>query len=160
MKRKAAPDGPARPAAEQPGRSSSANGARAVLGLAAPAVAGTDSLGFHSAALSEPLFVLLAVVALAAVAACLPRRRSVLLLTAAVLAGAACLTRYVGLAVVAAGAVGLVVLGGRRRRSWRGAIAFAALGLAPLFGWLAWVGQVAGRATNRTAAWHPPDGAY
>jgi hypothetical protein len=123
----------------------------------------TDLLAYHSAALSEPVFLLLALVALAALGGCLERRRSLLLLGAALLAGAACLTRYVGLAVVAAGAVGLVLLASRRadgRRQWRGAIAFGALALAPLFGWLAWVSGKTGRATNREAVFHAPDLAY
>ncbi|MDQ4096415.1 MAG: glycosyltransferase family 39 protein, partial [Actinomycetota bacterium] len=124
---------------------------------------GTDFLAYHSAALSEPVFLLLALVTLAALGGCLTKRRSLLLLAAALLAGAACLTRYVGLAVVAAGALGLVLLASRRadgRYHWRGAIAFGALALAPLFGWLAWVSGEMGRATNREAVFHAPGLAY
>jgi hypothetical protein len=100
---------------------------------------------------------------LAVLSGCLLRRRSILLLAAALLAGVACLTRYVGLAVVAAGVAGLVLFAHRRadgRRHWRGATAFGALALAPLFGWLAWVSGEAGRATNREAVLHAPDLAY
>jgi hypothetical protein len=121
-------------------------------------VTGSDFLMFHSAALSEPVFVLFALLALTALAGCVSERRPVLLLVAALLAAAACLARYVGLAVVAAGVVGLLTFGGRRR--WRGAVGFGAIALAPLLGWLAWVSQVAGRATNRTAVFHPPGWGY
>jgi 4-amino-4-deoxy-L-arabinose transferase-like glycosyltransferase len=121
-------------------------------------VTGSDFLMFHSAALSEPVFVLFALLAFVALAASVRQARPVLLLVAAVFAAAACLTRYVGLAVVVAGVVGVLVFGGRHR--WRGAVAFAALSLAPLFAWLAWVGHAAGRATNRSAVFHPPGWTY
>jgi 4-amino-4-deoxy-L-arabinose transferase-like glycosyltransferase len=122
-------------------------------------LSGTDFLVYHSAALSEPLFLLLTLLALTALAAALRDRSPGPLLAAAVLTGAACLTRYVGLALVAAGAVALVLLadGGRR---WKAAVGFSAIALAPLVGWLAWVDGVAGRATNRRAVLHLPGASY
>ncbi len=121
---------------------------------------GVDFLAYSSSALSEPLFLVLALLALAAVAACLGRRRSGLLLVAAALAGAASLTRYVGLAVVAGGALALLLLSRRRPRWWAEPVAFTAVALAPVLGWLAWVEGTEGRATNREAVWHPPGWSY
>ncbi|MEW6154258.1 MAG: hypothetical protein AB1673_09770 [Actinomycetota bacterium] len=96
------------------------------LGLAVAAqvlvAAGLDFLAFTTSGLSEPLFVLLAVLTAAALAtASSPARtgqRSALLAVAALLAGAACLTRYVGIALVAGGALALMVARhpGRRPR--------------------------------------------
>lgn len=124
-------------------------------------LAGADFLAYATSALSEPLFLLLSLLALAAVAGFLSLRRRRLLLAAALLAAAACLTRYVGVAVIAAGAAGLVVLSDRRlRRAWRSAFAFAAVAVAPLLGWLAWVQSREGRAVNREAVYHPPDSEY
>ena len=135
------------------------------LGLAFAAqllvLAGADFLAYATSALSEPLFLLLAVLSLVALGGCLRAgRRQGLLLAAALLAAAACLTRYVAVAVIAAGAAGLVLLAEERRRSWRRAVAFGAVSVAPLFGWLAWVQSREGRAVNREAVVHVPGGDY
>ncbi len=124
-------------------------------------LAGADFLAYATSALSEPLFLLLSVLALAAVAGFLSVRRRSLLLAAALLAAAACLTRYVAVAVIAAGAAGLVLLSDRAlRRAWRSAFAFAAVAVAPLLGWLAWVQSRQVRGVNREAVFHAPDGDY
>jgi hypothetical protein len=120
-------------------------------------LAGIDFLAYHSSALSEPLFVLLTLLSFAGVTACLPRRRPFVLVGAALAAGAAVLTRYVGLAVILAGAAALLAGAERRRRWWAEPIAFAAVAAAPLFGWLAWLSADQGRATNRVSVAHPPD---
>ncbi len=120
-------------------------------------LSGGDFLAFHSAALSEPLFLLLTLLAVAAAAAVAERERLVVL--AGLCAAAAVLTRYVGLALVAAGTVVLLAVGDRRRR-WRTAIAFATVAILPVVAWLAWVRAVEGKATNRTAVVHAPDLAY
>lgn len=124
-------------------------------------LAGIDFLAYATSALSEPLFLLLSLLAMAAVAGFLSVRRRRLLLAAALLAAAACLTRYVAVAGIAAGAAGLVLLSDRTlRRAWRSAFAFAAVAVAPLLGWLAWVQSREGRAVNREAVFHAPDGDY
>lgn len=112
-------------------------------------LAGSDFLMYHSAALSEPLFILFGTLALMTVA----RERWWLL--AALLAAAATLTRYVGVAVIVAG---LVVLAARRK--WTTAAAFGAVAVAPVAGWLAWVRTHAGRTTNREAVFHRPTADY
>jgi hypothetical protein len=115
---------------------------RAVAAQVAVATA-VDVLTHGAGAQSEPLFVLLALGALALMSG--GRWRA-----AAGLAAAACLTRYVGVAVVAAGAAGLVSEG--RPRRWRWAAVWSGAALAPTGLWLAWAGSAGGR----TAALHLP----
>jgi len=116
-------------------------------GASAGAVVGLDLLVYGGSALSEPLFVLLALGSLAALAGSVSRRSDRLLVAAATLAGAACLTRYVGAALVVGGAAGLWHVEHGRRR-WR-AVAFAAVAVLPLLVWVAAVGR-----TNRPVAFH------
>jgi hypothetical protein len=116
---------------------------------------GIDFLTYHSAALSEPLFLLLALLAFLVAGASLRARGTWLVFVAALLAGAVAVTRYIGLAVILAGAAALALFGGRGR--WKSAVAFTVIALAPLATWLTWVSGVEGRATNRTAVLHPPD---
>ena len=121
-------------------------------------LSGEDFLAYHSSALSEPLFLLLALLAVAALAGRGHGSRPLLLVTAALLVAAACLTRYIGLALVAAGAVGLVLLD-RRRRRWRAVVTFTGVALFPLTVWLLWVGDE-GQGANRTPVFHAPGLSY
>jgi len=110
-----------------------------------------DFLVYHSSALSEPLFLLLALLGLIAVA----RDSRTAVAGAALLAAAATLTRYVGAAVIVAGLVALAL-----RRRWTAAAAYGLLAGAPVASWLAWVRSSQGRATNREAVWHAPGAEY
>jgi hypothetical protein len=120
------------------------------------AAAAVDLLTLSASALSEPLFVLLAVAALAVLAVHLDGDRSTWsLLAAAGLVAAAFLTRYAGAALVLAGAAALVRFGGGRR--WHGVMdagVFAVVAAAPVFGFLAWASRAAGAGADRTLAWH------
>lgn len=118
-------------------------------------LAGTDFLRYGSAALSEPLFLLLAFSTVAGLWRCLDRRGAAPLVAAGALAAATCLTRYVGVAVVAAGVVAFV-----RRGRWRDAALFAAVAVAPLAAWFGWLRLAEGRASNRTAVLHLPGLSY
>ncbi len=122
------------------------------VGVAASSavVVGVDLLVYFASALSEPLFIALVVGAVVALAAALDDGRRGAWAAAVVLTAGACLTRYVGVALVVAGAGVLLRLGHRRR-----AALFAALSLAPLAAWTA----VAGRG-NRPVVVHLFDGAY
>lgn len=123
-------------------------------------LAGADFLAYHSAALSEPLFLLLAVLVVATLSACIQaRRRPLLLVAAALLAGTATLARYVGLALVAGGAAALLLAAGKPR-PWKEAVAFVTIALAPLFAWLAWLSGVEGPTGTRTVAFHAPGLGY
>jgi len=123
-------------------------------------VAAVDVLTFSGGALSEPLFVVLAVAAMVALASHLDSRRTIVLVVAAALVALAVLTRYVGVALVVAG-LGVLIRQGRARRAHGvvDAALFGVIALAPLVAWLAWAGR-SGGADERTVAFHLLDGAY
>ena len=106
--------------------------------------AAVDLLTLSTSALSEPLFILLAIGGLMALAAYLDEPRPALLAGASVLVGAAFLTRYVGIALVLAGVAGLVW-----RRRWTAAGVFGAVTVAPVAVFLLWAGP-----SDRSLAFH------
>lgn len=101
---------------------------------------GRDLLGVHGSALSEPLFVILALGGMVALARSLEGGGRRWFRAALALVAAAFLTRYVGVAVVLAGAA-LLVRAGRRRD----AAVLAAVTILPVAAWLAWAGPGAGQ---------------
>lgn len=118
-------------------------------------------LAVHTRAMSEPLYLLLSLAALGALveAAKRPGWRKACL--AGVWVGLAYLARYAGSSLVLTGAV---VLGLQRgvgvpERARRLA-AFAVPAVGPQALWMARNWLLAGTATNRTLAWHPPDPAF
>ncbi|HET7719022.1 MAG TPA: hypothetical protein VFK43_03575 [Acidimicrobiales bacterium] len=110
------------------------------------AAAAVDLLALSGSALSEPLFILLGFAGLVALAAYLDQPRPALLAGASVLVAAAFLTRYVGIALVAAGVAGLLW-----RRRWLAAGVFGAATTAPVVLWLL---GVDGGASDRSVAFH------
>ena len=110
------------------------------------AAAAVDLLALSGSALSEPLFILLAVAGLVALAAYLDEPRPALLAGASAFVAAAFLTRYVGVALVLAGVAGL-----SWRRRWLAAGVFGAATVAPVALWLLWAG---GGASDRSVAFH------
>ena len=115
-------------------------------------MAAVDLLTYSGSALSEPLFVLLALSAPVVLAAYLDRPSPALLCAAGGLAGAAFLTRYVGAALVVAGVAGLLW-----RRRWVGAVVFGALSTLPVAGFLL---LAEGERGARTVALHLPGWDY
>ena len=116
-----------------------------------------DLLTFSASALTEPLFILLALSAMVALAAYLDSRRPGLFAVAAAVAAGAVLTRYVGVALVIAGMAVLVGFGARRR--WHGApdaLVFGAVAMAPVLGWLAWAGRVRDSKGDSSVVLHLP----
>jgi len=125
----------------------------ALIGATLTAAA-VDVLTFSAAALSEPLFVLLALAGLIVLSVYLDRRRPAALVAASALVSLAVLTRYVGVALIVAG-IALLLWRGTERR-WHGAVdgaLFAAIALVPALGWLAWAGRVGGSG-GRDVALH------
>jgi len=107
--------------------------------------AAVDVLTLSAAALSEPLFVLLALAGLVALGHYLDRRRPVVLVAASALVALAVLTRYVGVALIVAGAAMLLWRGSEGRFHGAGdATLFGAIALSPSLAWLAWAGLVDG----------------
>jgi hypothetical protein len=114
----------------------------ALILLASPAV-----IGVHAYVWSEPLFLLLVLLALRAQERMLAEPGAGHLAGAAALAGLACLTRYLGVTLAVSGALTLVV----RRRPLQ-ALSYAALSVAPLGLWLLRNRSVAGTFTGRRGA--------
>lgn len=108
------------------------------------AAAASDLLALSTSALSEPLFILLALAGLVLLAAYLDRPTPALLAGASALVAAAFLTRYVGIALVVAG-VGVLLW----RRRWLGAGVFGAATLAPVAAFLLWAGP-----SDRSVVFH------
>ena len=113
-------------------------------------------IGVHSWALSEPLYIFLALVGLWLLSVALPSGKTGSLLVSAAALGLGFLTRYVGGTLVATGGLMILVSAGR---SWRWRISrlvmFAAastmpIAIALLRNWL-----VAGTLTNRSFVLHP-----
>lgn len=103
-----------------------------------------DLLALSGSALSEPLFILLAIAGLVALAAYLDEPQPALLAGACVLVGAAFLTRYIGIALVVAGVAALL-----RRRRWVAAGVFGAATVAPVGAFLALAGP-----SDRSVVFH------
>ncbi|MGI8983136.1 MAG: glycosyltransferase family 39 protein [Acidimicrobiales bacterium] len=111
------------------------------------AAASVDLLGLATSALSEPLFILLALAGLVVLARYIEAPRPALLAGASALVAGAFLTRYVGIALVAAGLCGLLW-----RRRWAAAGVFGAATVVPVALWLAWAGG--GASGDRSVALH------
>lgn len=117
-----------------------------------------DLLYLHLMTWSEPLYLFLATGSLMLVAEHLRAPSPRLLLLAAAACAGAWLTRYAGAAVVAAGALGILLAPSPLPRGRRlgDALLFGAAASLPMALWLLRGALLAGSATNRTLAFHPP----
>jgi hypothetical protein len=113
-------------------------------------------LGIAVMAWTETLFLALSLSAIFLLARFLEGWQWPTLLGAALLVGATLLTRYAGLALVATGAVALLLFAARPlwQRIFASSI-FVLVGLSPLVVWLLRNMMLTGNATNRTLAYHP-----
>ncbi|HUQ64429.1 MAG TPA: hypothetical protein VM121_11800 [Acidimicrobiales bacterium] len=119
-------------------------------------VLATDALTYHASALSDPMFVLLCILALAALAEYLHHRRPLMLAAVTALTALVLLTRYVGIALVATGLILLMLYGAGGR--WRGAPqagAFAIAAVVPVGAWVLWARSAHGRGSEGEIVWHP-----
>jgi 4-amino-4-deoxy-L-arabinose transferase-like glycosyltransferase len=93
-----------------------------------------------SSAMSEPLFIFLFVVSLFCLLAYLKTGATRWLVLAGVFSGSLSLTRYIGIAMIPAGALGILLFfrGGWKERVLR-AIAFGVLASLPFLVWEAWI---------------------
>ena len=115
-------------------------------------------LELHSWIMSEPLFIFLSLAGICLLGLYLWRLDLRFLVMAAMLAGLASLTRYVGVALTAAGLLGIALLGARAfRQRLRDSLIFGGLSLLPLFWWLARNRSLGGTSVNRELGYHPLD---
>jgi len=113
-------------------------------------------LGIHTYAWTEPLFIILSFGGLAALAAYLVTPKLHLLIGAAIAIGLATLTRFVGVAVIAAGCLGVVLLqNGKFLKRIRDVLIFGSLSSLPLFLWLIRNTLSTSSMTSRDFAYHP-----
>ncbi len=126
------------------------------LALAALFLVNDSLLRVHAVAMSEPLFIVLSLLAFWMFDLYMERDEHWLwLLACGTLAGMAYLTRYAGLALVATFLVALAVLHGAWRRRLVSAGIFL-LGFLPwAVGWAIRNETVAGNVSNRVLIWHP-----
>jgi 4-amino-4-deoxy-L-arabinose transferase-like glycosyltransferase len=124
----------------------------ALLMLTAP-----DVVAVHTLALTEPLFILLAVSCLVTLAQYLKNDRPGWLILAASLAGLALLTRYVAVTLMVTGLAALLLL---PQRDWRrrltSAFVFGAITALPMILWFIRNARLTGSQTDRQMIFHPP----
>ena len=122
----------------------------AMLFVAAATVCVQPMLWVHTMVLSEPPYMLLSMLALAALAFHMDKPSWHVLALAALAAGAAFMTRYVGLALVATGTLGLVLWRvGTWRQRLRDAALFGAGACLPMALWVVRNVGAARTATDR-----------
>jgi 4-amino-4-deoxy-L-arabinose transferase-like glycosyltransferase len=127
--------------------------AGALLVLASPALVGLQAMVW-----SEPLFLFLTLASLAALARWIGRPDGGWFVASAGLAALASLTRYVGVALLPVGVLGILWLGDGARRARAGrALVWAVVAAAPLAAWLLNAGDT-GRSVglhlvSRAQAW-------
>ena len=113
-------------------------------------------LGIHVMAWSEPLFILLCLLSLIVLSGSIERQKYSWLILAGILASLALLTRFAGVALVAAGLVGIVFFS---KTHWSKrlleSLTFGLISIVPLLALLVYNQQVSGSATNRILAFHP-----
>ncbi len=124
--------------------------------LAALFVASGEMFSVHAAAMSEPLFIFLSLLAFWMFDLYFERDHHWLwMIACGTFVGLAYLTRYAGLALAATFALALLIL----RTTWRKRLTSIGVLLASMLPWLlGWSLRnrlVAGNVTNRTFAWHP-----
>lgn len=119
-------------------------------------LASPNMLMIHAMAWSEPLFIFLGFLGILLLADYMDRRVPAFLFASASAVAGAFLTRYVGGALVVAGALGLLLLSRKpsRMRLIDTAI-FVAVSSLPTLLWMLRNIQVEGSATDRSAAFHP-----
>jgi 4-amino-4-deoxy-L-arabinose transferase-like glycosyltransferase len=126
----------------------------ALLALSSPAL-----IAVHTWVLSDPLFLTLALLTLLALIRVVERGRGRDIAAAGLLAALAFLTRYVGLALVASGALAILSVGGAavRARLARAA-GFAAFAASAPVAWAVRDLVAGGSLTNRAIDFHLPGG--
>ncbi|MFV2044260.1 MAG: hypothetical protein ACC700_13645 [Anaerolineales bacterium] len=113
-------------------------------------------LEIHTAAMSEALYLFLALLGLIMLAYFHKKGSSALLILSAIVVGLAFLTRYVGIALVVTGALGLLL---GSQRGWlprlRNLFLFLIISLLPMAIWMTRNVLVLGAPTDRTFAFRP-----
>lgn len=114
------------------------------------------TLAVHAVALSDPVFVFLGTSGLVLISSYLEQNRRVPLLGAAGLIALAWMTRYVGVALVAAGVLAILIHSKTSlHRRVLDSIVLGVVASLPMAVWLTWNHVAAGTAMNRPISYHP-----
>jgi hypothetical protein len=112
----------------------------------------------YAMVMTEPLYIFLSLLAFFGLSKYLNTYSLSFLFLAGIVAGLSILTRYVGLSLVAAGALSILLLSTTRwRKRLVDCILLAGISLAPLFFWLRRNMAIGGTAVNRDLIYHPMD---
>lgn len=115
-----------------------------------------DMLSVHSMALTEPLFIFLTISGLYLLASYMENQRLLLLIASSVLIALAFLTRYIGVALVVAGAVGIFCFSNKRLHGRLvDAVSFVVISSTPVLLWLVRNLYVTGNLVDRKIVFHP-----
>ncbi len=110
----------------------------------------------HSSVMSEGLFILLMLLTLYCLSWYLDSYKYPILVAAAILAALGTLTRFVGFALVATGATGLLLLSSTSWKRRAGdMVMYCAISFLPVLIWLRRNASVGGSMTNRQWIYHP-----
>lgn len=121
-------------------------------------LARSTQLELHAWVMSEPLFVLLSLVAICLLGLYIGRQRVAWLMVAAAVTVLATLTRYVGAALIGAGVIAILFFGPRSfGRRIRDGVIFVGMSVAPVYVWLLRNRAVGGSLVNRELGYHPMD---
>lgn len=129
---------------------------RAAVASAAIYLLSVDGLRIHTALLTEPLYLVLHIACLGALAEYVRTGRASRLVVAACAAGVASLTRFPGVVLIATGVVGIALLS-RSANRVRTALTWGFCASVPLALWLAQRALAGVSATGRDPALHPPE---
>ncbi len=123
----------------------------ALLTLTAP-----DILNYHSLAVTEPLFICLALIGLLCLTIYLENWRRLFLIVASIAMGLSVLCRYVGVVSLVTGVAVLVLSSDQRfRRRLRDALTFALIAAAPIALWALRNRLTSGGSTDRQLTFSP-----
>lgn len=112
----------------------------------------------HAWALSEPLYLFLALSGILFLAGWLSKRRPALLLAAGFCIALASLTRFIGLALILCGVMAIVFYPSQSWKKWFGAAAFGLLTVLPLAIWTIRTARLTSTINNRLFDYVPLSG--
>lgn len=129
---------------------------QAAVAASALAVFSPILIDIHFMAMTEPLFLLFLLAALAFLAEYMRGTRNCYLIMAGITAGLASITRYTGLSIVVTGFLIIILMGqiGWRRRFVKASL-FVGLSLTPLMIWYLRNYLLSGSVANRSLLYHP-----
>jgi hypothetical protein len=118
-----------------------------------------DLIQIFSWVMSEPVFIVLMLLAVLGLSRYLETGQRGILIASAILAVASTLVRYVGLSLLGASVIAILILGrGKLLRRFIDSVVFASISAIPLVLWFSRNAALGGSLTNRALGFHPLPG--